>query len=809
MKKIGLILVMGVLTLVVSLIMAEHDPIRVKLRPVRDVYSLDVPFYQAVPVAKGKLHPEGKSIQLCQEDVPLRAQVTPLAYWADGSVRWLAVEGIWSEGTKKDTEWAICLDDRKEGGTRPQWRVEQQPEGNGLWVVNEKGEQILAMSPFAARMAIDLPRPVLPVDPEWLDAEGQYTWAQPFESLSEEPQVESLSLVVVDQVLENETEEYVQYRIRGNSSGVASGQLEWQLRLRIYPDSGLIRSEMTWKVLWDVQRYALVSAAWKIREPNGYSSLITGENQAALEDEGKWILLNEVDGRSGVWINGQLVEEYPQTDRSRNVLILSDKERVLGVAIPDFGKKGPSHCIVSPREMEIAVWSHLSGKALDLRSSGQPGEYGVHENKLESDGRGFAYTLEVSLILSQEEAGVRELAVYEESREGIWFPGAEELEKTSALEPFSRKTIEQNPEYFSGLQANLLFLVRARDAQKWYGLVNYGDFRTNFARGRDEGRGLYPGHWVLNGRYGWRNGSGGVTEGLLKSGLLLEDREIALAGWEHARHVADVDICHGSFFKPYRRSEGGMHRRNRDHWSGSVQMQYSSTSGMYLASWLGGNQRVRDALTGIRDYAERDGGVHSAFAAQAWVFRYMETQDPEDYQRARQFLENTASFWAEAGKKLKLEGIAALYSGNFRRISDGLKTLIAFYEATEKEEYLAAIYENMEKHDLLDSSVSLAARGYVLGWLAAHGSELVAENREPFNVQMASMVPARTIDFRNMDFSELTHLIVEGLPPSGSPLYRESNAITARAFSSFLAMKYWRNQQAKDRKQEMSAGKTH
>jgi hypothetical protein len=327
------------------------------------------------------------------------------------------------------------------------------------------------------------------------------------------------------------------------------------------------------------------------------------------------------------------------------------------------------------------------------------------------------------------------LAYLEATRDTLWLPSQQDITATGSLGPISPDVFESNREYFTGLRANIHFVLASRDHWRWTGAANFGDIRTNFGTVSNPERGLHPGRWALYGRYGWRKGAAEPYDGMWILSLLLEDREIALAAFDYALHAANIDVAHGSFFSPWSARTGGMHRRNKDHWSGSVQMQYTPSSGLYLTKWLTGHERLDDTLEEVRAYAKGQGASGSAFAASAWIHRYMETHDDNDLQMAKTLLDQSAKSWETIGTgrtapenawgdldpNVRLRGLDALYMGNFRLPTNGIPTLIEFYEATDDRLYLETIRNMLQAHGIPSGTNSSLGNYYGLSYLLASG----------------------------------------------------------------------------------------
>lgn len=757
-------------------------------------------FYQAVPLAAGEL--KLKEPALARPSPESLAILKPIAYWPDGSVKWLSVEGS-VRGEQPADALPLALVPPPETVTSPRKVVWGQSK---ITIQDEKGETLLSLAPSASCIAITQIKRPQPSDADSLDEKAQYSWAAPLNELTAEAEAIDIPMEVREGVVEEDNAVYTLYRIRGSGSqeqGAPGSQVEWQLRLRCYHDIPLVRMQMSWIIGCDARKYAITSAALKIEGCKPLKSAeLEGHAPIDLRRETAGVF-SDANGANRIVISGNAVAESPAPAPERGVVLIESETEKWALAIPDLNQLGPNHLLLSRQGVEIASWSGKSGAALDLRrSSESESDFGMRAVDMNTDGTGFSRSTEIALILGRDAEQNRTMALREARRDWIWLPNAADLERSAALGPFSQRTVADNRDYFEGLRANLHFVLASRERWRWKGYANFGDWRTNFALGTNPVRGLVAGRWALSGRYGWRNASGEPHGGTLTAALFLEDRALALASLDYARHIADVDVRHGSFWRPAQGPEGGMHRRNRDHWSGSVQMQYTSARGLYLASWVTGDARIREVLGEIRDFGRRDNVQTGAlsYGARAWIFRYMETLDPAALTTARTLLEKASADWIATsswGQKYPDYPLGSLYfENNTRRIGEGAGTIEDFYEATGDSVYLQTLRE-MVKADGVDplNSPALGQQG-IIGYLLSQGvpaAEIGGGLLQAAGVATKRFQPAACSDFVARDYDTLAAVITRKLPPEGNPAYRETAAIGQRAISSFFALKHFGN----------------
>lgn len=716
-------------------------------------HALAIPFYQALPIAQGELFPS----QIPEVTYGLRhgreeyihALVSPAALWPDGSIRWLTVDGVWPGHLPLDVSPGLPV--HVDGSEPSKHTVGQSLPAPVDSLVVRDGEvhlldrdkqTVVILTPQAAYIDITEPKHILPDAVP--DDQRQYAWAEPLLAVNPESHLHALDVKVREQVIEQDNALFTVYRLRGDGGAVLPGSgIEWQLRVRIYRHVPVVRLQMTWGFHWDPEKYALTQAAWMARFPVPFTTAsVPGLTPRFDLSSGPMEVQSDPTGRSLVLHGPDTVtrSEWPDPMWDVSLIEIGTQAgklpaRYIGVGTPRFTRLGPNHISVDDSSIVLASWSDHSGYALDLRSTANLDEFGMAASDVSASAVGLMHTMESSLVWGQSVKDAEVLARLEARRDTLWLPSRQDIVSTGVLGPLSPDTFESNQEYFEGLNANVHFILASRDRWRWNGFANYGDIRTNFSAGNNPERGLHPGRWALHGRYGWRKGAAEPYFGMWLAGLLLEEREVALAALDYALHVANIDVSHGSFFTPWSTQTGGMHRRNKDHWSGSIEMQYTPSSGLYLTQWLTGHERLTDTLEEVRAYARKQGGSGSAYAASAWIHRYLETHDPEDLKIARTLLDETARGWETRGTagtspadvwgnldpNAHLTGLAALYMGNFRLPTNGIPTLIEFFEATGDPVYLEAICTSLQAHGIPRGSNPSLGDYYGLSYLLASG----------------------------------------------------------------------------------------
>ncbi len=155
-----------------------------------------------------------------------------------------------------------------------------------------------------------------------------------------------------------------------------------------------------------------------------------------------------------------------------------------------------------------------------------------------------------------------------------------------------------------------------REQFDWFGLINYGDIRGDFAGG------CAPGHsadctWNEQGRYGWSGNSGEPSNQLWLQFLRTQSRAQFIDAVALAKHTQDVQMIHYGDATQYSDetiaggrnrefSVGSLHRHGKQAWSGYGQSpEYSHIAGVETYYYLTGDGRAKEALYEAGSFIQR------------------------------------------------------------------------------------------------------------------------------------------------------------------------------------------------------------
>jgi PcRGLX-like protein C-terminal alpha/alpha toroid domain/PcRGLX-like N-terminal RIFT barrel domain/PcRGLX-like protein central beta sandwich domain/Galactose oxidase, central domain len=164
--------------------------------------------------------------------------------------------------------------------------------------------------------------------------------------------------------------------------------------------------------------------------------------------------------------------------------------------------------------------------------------------------------------------------------------------KTQAAGKFGTPDIGKFPQWESGLDDGLSYLLMHRDLWAWYGFYDYGDFQQ-----RPRGDGSWG---KRDGRWGWANNEALVDMWIYEQFLRTGRREYLDAALAMTQHVLNVDLINAV---PYKGNSSVLmqgHRHNVNHWGdGYVGIRVAAPQGFRLGYYLTGDLQIYEQLERI------------------------------------------------------------------------------------------------------------------------------------------------------------------------------------------------------------------
>ena len=569
-----------------------------------DQVGTDAAFYQAVPVAKSANLAHGAyGVQVGGRQ--LAAHAWPRDYNPDGTVRLLAVEGVWPAdltGSRYNFDLTQPLPVGGEGVS-----VTQQGDqlllssGHTLaflfsYVTVNKPQTFPTAPPHGDKDNLQPPSSAMVAYQTYLNFRGRNEWDKALTDASTATPVALTPRIrTVTTLRENGVYKITRVRGDGGAAGVGAN-LEWQLDLKIYKHTGEIKLAFTRVPHWNPELYALTKQELVITSPTPWTNATVGNNFVTHDLTTPLTIKAKTSAGGGdvaanynrcQVIKGATVAQTGTPGSNFESLVL-DGPNPLSVAAPRFSWKRPNHIKVDGPVLTLAPWSNLDNAVYDTRLTlDTVNEYDVSATHDLEGAYGSAHTARFNLYLGSSVP----LALHNADRRDIWFaPGADWTDRGYFPGVKTSTVIKpENDDYWCKL-LGIVELQRQAAQEVWMftGQANFGAMPAEYTQETDD-----IGHFVFHtfphyGRYGWRKGAMGAY-GLSQLALSRNEREMLMMAVDKAEYQTGTPMGIIPWFQPKYDSElGGSTKRNRDHWSGHRSAQYQEWNHVYFMSWLCG-----------------------------------------------------------------------------------------------------------------------------------------------------------------------------------------------------------------------------
>lgn len=592
----------------------------------------DIPlfFSSGIPLEEGKVVSPDHLLLRDSGGHSVASQFTPLAYWPDGSLKWIGISpvltaktglpvSLYKEEAKTDSSRDLVVSESRNGIVLENSRVRVHVGGQGgSFLLESKGNGESVQVDWMLDRVLRSPRKV------------RSGWLASRKEIGDSP-VTSYTIgrdrsVVVE--LEEKGPVRAVVRVRGhfaNSSGESFCRYDY--RIYVYSGTGTVRWQPTW--IFDgnpetdsIGRMEAVYQSNRTLPGSAVAGVLTEEGTEVTLPlkSGESVIQEEVDTlRLGAWegkgrLAGWLSMQETSISQTR-----------LNVAVKEFWQNYPSGFAVDGNTLVVGLWPGFSRSFLDLARTSDGKGVGELSVDAKADATGVGKTFDMLVSLEADPGSFATVAAVFD-QEPLFYPGSHYMVKTGVLGPLAVEDPEGFPRLEGMMRTIMFWLLENRNRFGWYGFIDYGDVRTNTVRD----------HWRMEGRYGWRQGSGDVPQAIMTQYFRTGDPVAWELGAPYARHVLDIDTVHHARLSGDQ-PVGAMHRRGQDHWSGMVQSPYTYTQGAFLYHYLSGDLRARSVL--LEEVAPWQSDPIQAYSSNAMntVVRAWEaTGDPKWRELARQ-----------------------------------------------------------------------------------------------------------------------------------------------------------------------------
>lgn len=613
-------------------------------------------FSSGVPLAEGSVASEKHLGILDAGGNPIPAQFTPLAFWPDGSLKWVGISPVLDANSVLPLSLYLTqpevLTQRirvKESSDRVRLEtdlivMDVGGKGGGFTITQKSTGRSVAMDWEVERITRSAQR----ITESWL-GERVRTEGLPQELFS-------IQHSKVDQILVEESGPVrAVVRVSGYFTSAAGEPFcRYDYRLYLYAGTETVRWQPTWIFTGDPESEmigkleAVLSVAGEsVTRARTHYTGDSGQAEDVLLTPGQATVQENLEKHLDGWL-------AVETDNGGRL--------PLHVAVREFWQNYPSGFQVEKESVRMGFWPGASQYYLDLARTSDGDGDGESDSDVDAHATGVGKTFDVLIHPGVESGKFKEVAAAFE-QEPLFYPGSGYMVQTGVMGPIAVEDKVGFARMEGFYRAVTFWLLENRKRFGWYGFINYGDVRTNFIRAENE--------WLTKGRYGWRQGSGDVPQAILTQYFRTGDPVAWKLGAPYVRHVMDVDTVH--YERPGTdQAKGPMHRRGQDHWSGKVQSQYTYTQGAFLYHYLSGDLRVRSVLL-------EETAPWQSDRSQAWSANAVNT--------TLRAWEATGSLsWRELARQQLQPHLGGKSYDNFRFASDFVPALSQYVWMTGEEE---------------------------------------------------------------------------------------------------------------------------
>ena len=497
-----------------------------------------MPFTFGIPFAAGEMK-KGERITLLEAET----DQWPLAYWPDGSIKWLAVSGCLPGNVATATQETVVPSVVLNGRRQEIRSVRTEREGKFSKCVRYDGQN------FTMRIY------------SWKGCpEEKVVFTSFIDEQTAREGLHELSLQVKVPLQDRMHERHVWF---AQENGIRDMAVKPLIARRVItldsvgnPANEKSRTIMEELASWDGFRLSQLS-------PNGYSI------RKRATEASPWI--GTIEGR-----------------RAPGLVAVSDKHRSVSVQLEDFWQSYPSTLQVEGARSDtavisVALWSpeaeSMNFAHYDTIPHGLEAAYeDIQPGMSTPVGTARTSTLWITAL--------SESKPFMKTGHASYTPKPEYLHSKRA---FGLWSLEKGSAYDKELESLMRFYERQQEEHGWYGYFNYGDFMHTY----DESRG----EWRYDvGGYAWDNTELGTPAMLWYKYLRSGDKEVWRLATRMTRHCSEVDTYH-------RGAHAGLGtRHNVLHWGcGAKEARISQAFWNRFMYYLTADERLGEIIREVRD----------------------------------------------------------------------------------------------------------------------------------------------------------------------------------------------------------------
>lgn len=600
--------------------------------------SQDKPVTLGIPFQKGELK-SNQSLALTVGDERLQTDFWPLAYWADGSVKWGAVAAVVPAGSTPVCE----IVGGKTGNAHEDVALNYVNTGTMKAYFSASGENLFDSLVIDGKKIAGAARLICSTQnaasADETDLLSYSRYRSHVEKTCIERQGDVRTVVRIDGKYANTERQWLPFTVRlyfyqgsnevrlvhsfvydgdQNADFIHALGLQVEVPMREQPynrhvafatQNGGVWAESVQplsgrRVLGGDEKYELMQVdGQRIPEP----SVFDEKGQHLLNNWAQWnsFRLSQPNDQGftiqkRAHMNNSWIGTFAGT-RAPGYAFVGDVSGGLGVSMKDFWQSHPASLQIdsaatSTALMTCYLWSpdapamdlrHYDNVAHDLLASYEDVQPGM------STPYGVARTSTITLIPESQYPGkkmIAQRAALQEADAPL-LPTPEYLHAKQAFGIWSLpdRTTESRSKVEDLLQQYLDYYLLQQDEHHWYGFWHYGDFMHQYDPARHE--------WKYDvGGFAWDNTELGSISWLWYSFLRTGRADVWQMATAMSRHVSEVDVYHIGDM------QGLGSRHNVSHWGcGAKEARISQAAWNRFMYYLTADERLGDLMTDVRD----------------------------------------------------------------------------------------------------------------------------------------------------------------------------------------------------------------
>lgn len=586
-------------------------------------YALPVkqaPICGGVALPKGACKSADQAVLLGMDDKEIPAQLDPVAYWPDTSVKWLLIQAFVDIAAKKALHLKLAFGADKKASAKPAAQLKV-----------EKTETSCTVDTGAIRFTLSKGNSGF-LDTVWLDANGDGTYGddekivdgekdrrrnfmdlartakvdgyEPFSFSASALEEEHSTAKVEDVVIERQGPISVDLCVKGRyqhkklSVGLSKRKnkgSEFWVRVTAYAGKPYLKIKHTYVYEGnpDLEHIQSLGVAFKPLLGDAATLIIGDEakNVAAPMSAGTTVgVVHDNPQHYAIWKHDGKSKHTKVESVGRSApgwIDLSDGKRGVTLGMRHMREMHARELACEDGSLAAYTWPKRA-RLLDTRRYSR--QWGAGESTAWGMGMAIGVSRTTDLFVAFH-AGKGEPAalsqVFNDPPIVMNYP--DWYASTEVFGPFHVYDLKRFPKLESCMENWLDYWLYCQRLWSWYGIYDFGDLQSVNRGG---------GNWAYDdGRWGWINNEALVDMAFWLQFFRTGRRDYYRLAEACSLHVAEVDLINSTQYKTGQNAKMKGHRHNVNHWGdGYVGSRVNASTGFKLEYYLTGDLRMKDLL---------------------------------------------------------------------------------------------------------------------------------------------------------------------------------------------------------------------